>query len=98
MIAISGRALLLALEQMLRSGGASGAQPHLSRGAMLRFATEAAPLHKVRSLTLNKVPIELDAQYNVAITQFMAAGGDGVTAWTGALLLCSDERKFILTD
>jgi 2',3'-cyclic-nucleotide 2'-phosphodiesterase (5'-nucleotidase family) len=77
---ITGRNLLQALEEMLRSGGPNGAQPHLSRGCAMSYVLDAPPLHKLRSLTLHNAPLDVDREYSLAITAFMAVGGDGVAA------------------
>eukprot|EP00697_Spironema_sp_BW2_P015524 gnl/Spiro4/6413_TR3291_c0_g2_i1.p1 gnl/Spiro4/6413_TR3291_c0_g2~~gnl/Spiro4/6413_TR3291_c0_g2_i1.p1 ORF type:complete len:586 (+),score=73.70 gnl/Spiro4/6413_TR3291_c0_g2_i1:32-1759(+) len=80
LVALKGRSLRLALEQMLRFLPAPcGAFPHPSRSVVITYDPEAEPLSRLRSFLVAGQPLEDTHTYSVAMTSFMHSGGDGVS-------------------
>jgi 2',3'-cyclic-nucleotide 2'-phosphodiesterase (5'-nucleotidase family) len=90
---ISGKHLREALGQQLRgsSGGRpTGAFPHLSSNASLRYgiimgddgSSSADDEAEVRSLTVDGTEVTDERKYVIAVTSFVADGSEGCTSWT----------------
>ena len=99
LLSIKGRGIWKALNEMLAAAPVpSGSFPHASRHFEVTYDRSApagspAGLNKVSSITLNGSPLDLDATYRVAVTTFMASGGDGVTGWTQGSIISKDAYK-----
>lgn len=94
---ISGQALREALEQMLTGAPvASGSFPHLSRHGELVYDVTKPPMSRISSFKIKGQDVQADQTYRVAVSIFMAGGGDGCVAWTqGHPELPASERKAV---
>lgn len=71
------------LEEQWQPGG-ERAKLHLgiSEGFTYEYVDDAAAGEHVQSITLNDQPVVMDETYTVTTNSFIAAGGDGFTAFT----------------
>lgn len=80
---IKGEGLLLALEQHLSYLPAhSGAFIHVSKSWELKYNPKRAKGQRIISLTRSGEPVDPFATYSIALTSFMARGGDNCTGYT----------------
>ncbi|WNG34976.1 bifunctional metallophosphatase/5'-nucleotidase [Archangium violaceum] len=82
-LTLTGAQIERVLEQQFPANGSpSILQP--SEGFSFAWSASAPPGNKVdpASITLNGVPLDMAAEYRVTTNNFMAAGGDGLTALT----------------
>lgn len=109
LLCMKGSQVILALRQMLPGYpvAPTGSFPHLSADIAATFnASVAKPVQEALIVATNDedkrlgnilvygVPIDLNKNYNVAISDFYAtSGGDGVTAFTQQELLCDHGLK-----
>jgi 5'-nucleotidase/UDP-sugar diphosphatase len=97
-IKLTGKILLDALEQGLSKAEKKlGAFPQLSRGCKLIYSSHLRPGNRIESFTLNGVPISPEAEYKVALTEYIQRGGDGYSALKGTELLPHPKQsRFVL--
>jgi 2',3'-cyclic-nucleotide 2'-phosphodiesterase (5'-nucleotidase family) len=77
-----GRDLLIALEFMLRQTPTpDGIFPHPCSCVRVAFDPSREPLARIVSCKIKGRVLDLTAMYTVAVTTFIAGGGDGNTAW-----------------
>lgn len=98
-LAIQGKDLQDTLEQQLALPKPSGAFPHVS-GMRIVFS-DSKPKHKrissVDMLLPNGEwePLDAKATYSLAVSDFMAAGGDGVTALKRAAVVSVPDLPLV---
>lgn len=90
-VKIKGAGLIEGLEQMLSLAKGSGSFPHLSTGCHLKYQ-QGADKMKVCSFTLAGKPVKADEYYTVAITDYIAQGGDHISAFTKGVRLPRSEN------
>lgn len=82
LIELQGEHLRLAMEQQLRAcPAATGGFPHLSRNAKIDYDVSAPPLGRIKSFVVNGRDVEDETRYRIVVTNFVASGGDGASAW-----------------
>ncbi|MEQ1869820.1 MAG: bifunctional UDP-sugar hydrolase/5'-nucleotidase, partial [Vicinamibacterales bacterium] len=91
-VEVSGRVLLQALE----SGVSQWPDPTYGRfpqvsGMTMRVVTSAAPGARVRDVTVNGAPIDLNRLYTVALPDFVLDGGDGYQMFADSRVLIDKE-------
>ncbi|KAL3811045.1 hypothetical protein ACHAXA_004556 [Cyclostephanos tholiformis] len=94
---ISGKHLREALAQQLRgsSSGPTGAFPHLSSNASLRYSLGVGScsdddttddhndeVRRIISFTVDGIEVPDEGRYIVAVTSFVAEGSEGCTSWS----------------
>ncbi len=89
---MEGTDLKEAILQQLKgsSKGPTGAYPHLSSNASLRYVlgdnstspdSDGSEQFNIHSFTVNGTPVQDEHKYNIAVTTFVADGNEGCTAW-----------------
>lgn len=97
LIRLKGEDLKQAIEQQLRRAPRPvGSFPHPSEGFVLTFNSSLDPDSKVVSLTLNGKPLDPSRTYDIAITNFMASGGDECSSFKKHELISSYDCLFDL--
>jgi 5'-nucleotidase len=95
LIKITGRNILLALNEMLAPHPTpSGSYPHVSAAFRVEFDGSSDLLgskQKVSAVWHKDQPLEMDRVYKLAVTTFMAAGGDGVTGFATGTIISNDS-------
>eukprot|EP01102_Stenamoeba_stenopodia_P021404 TRINITY_DN861_c0_g5_i1.p1 TRINITY_DN861_c0_g5~~TRINITY_DN861_c0_g5_i1.p1 ORF type:complete len:533 (-),score=108.54 TRINITY_DN861_c0_g5_i1:48-1646(-) len=79
-IRIKGSDLIEGLEQMLTLSKGSGSFPHLSVGCKLRYQAKGAKF-VVSEFQITGSTVTQEKYYLLAITEYLAQGGDGITAF-----------------
>ncbi len=92
---IPGRELRAALETSLaKAGQGDGGFPQVS-GLTVAYDPDAPPLTRVREVTVGGAPLEDDRLYLVATNDFLAAGGNGMTAFAGREPVLNDSGRLL---
>jgi len=82
LLKISGEHLRQAMEQQLRAcPTATAAFPHVSHNVRLVYDDSATIGSRIRSMKINGREVDGEAKYLIAVTDFVASGGDGCSAW-----------------
>ncbi|MGL5051310.1 MAG: 5'-nucleotidase C-terminal domain-containing protein, partial [Fusobacteriaceae bacterium] len=81
---ISGEDLIKALENGLKAIPNSLGGMAQVAGVEVVFDINKEPLNRIESVFQNKVPIYLENYYNVAMTDFMALGGEEYSSFVSA--------------
>ena len=82
LLEMRGEHLLQALEQQLGPcSGPSGSFPQLSFNAKLEYDETAQVGERIQCLAVNGQKVEKDRKYRIAVTDFVASGGDGCSSW-----------------
>lgn len=99
LIEVTGRQLLEALENgVSQVENASGRFPHPS-GFSYVYDSSRPPFERITEVLVDHEPLDQDATYTLAVSSFIAAGGDGYTSLAGAPQLVddSDGKRDVLT-
>lgn len=81
---LTGAQIKAVLEQQATAGSdGSGRMLQISASLTYTWTTSAAVGSKVSDLKINGVAVDPAATYRVTVNNFIAAGGDGFTAFTG---------------
>ena len=81
-IELQGKYLWQAMEQQLRAcPAASGGFPHISANASIEYDINLPPLSRIKKFMINGREVNEDRKYRVVVTDFVASGGDGASAW-----------------
>jgi 5'-nucleotidase/UDP-sugar diphosphatase len=89
-IRLTGRQLLGALEHgVAQVENGAGAFPQVS-GVVFTYAPTSPAGSRVREVSIGGQPLEPDREYTVATNDFLAAGGDGYTAFGDAVRASRD--------
>jgi 5'-nucleotidase/UDP-sugar diphosphatase len=95
---VTGKQLRAALEQgFAKADNLTGAFPQVS-GLKLRADLSQPVGARVLSVEIGGKPVEETATYRLATSDFLARGGDGYSALTGAEVLVGDTDARLLTD
>jgi 2',3'-cyclic-nucleotide 2'-phosphodiesterase (5'-nucleotidase family) len=101
LIKASGAKILLGIDQMLpvpkgNSGAYSqtGAWPHISAGLKAEYDLSLPPGSRVFNAYIGGEPIDLEREYDVAVSDFYAIGtGDGVDAFSGSHIVSNHKMR-----
>jgi 2',3'-cyclic-nucleotide 2'-phosphodiesterase (5'-nucleotidase family) len=92
---IPGRDLRAALETCLaKAGQGDGGFPQVS-GMTVAYDASAPPQARVREVTVGGAPLDDERLYLVATNDFLAAGGNGLTAFAGREPILNDTGRLL---
>jgi 5'-nucleotidase len=95
-LAVPGRVILAALNAGVSAlPAAAGRFPQIS-GLTLRVDPAAPPGSRVRDVTVDGQPLDLDRSYTVAIPDFVYRGGDGYTMFADGQVLVGPESGTLM--
>ena len=82
LLELQGKHLWQAMEQQLRAcPAASGGFPHISANVSIEYDVNLPPLSRIKKFMINGREVDGDRKYRVVVTDFVASGGDGASAW-----------------
>jgi 2',3'-cyclic-nucleotide 2'-phosphodiesterase (5'-nucleotidase family) len=96
LLRIRGDAIVQAIGEMLAPHPTpSGSYPHCSAALHVEFDS-TLPVGcktKVKRVTLRGAPLDLEREYLLSVTTFMASGGDGVAGFSRGTIVSQDQHK-----
>jgi len=93
---ITGAAWREAIEQQLMlAPKPAGSFPHYSKNVSITYNPQRTVGARVLSFSVNGEPVDPDREYVVVTSNFIAAGGDGVAAFTKGTVLPQGDKDTV---